>query len=185
MIFAKTISSLPLLSSSPKKIMIFGRPGSGKSTFALILSNTLKLPLYHLDKYFFEAGWVERDYQTFLEIQKTLTQEEKWIIDGNSIASLEMRYSQADLVLYFNYPVLQCFFRILKRLLNKDPSIDDRALGCPERVRWPLLLYTWNFEKLVSPKITKLQRKYPDIPFVEICGDKALNDIKYVLGFIN
>jgi len=40
----------------PKKIMIVGIPGSGKSTFALKLSQFLDLPLYHLDKYFFING---------------------------------------------------------------------------------------------------------------------------------
>jgi adenylate kinase family enzyme len=55
-----------------KKIMIFGRPGSGKSTFALDLQKMLKIPFYHLDKYFFRDNWVERDYDEFLEKQNLL-----------------------------------------------------------------------------------------------------------------
>lgn len=38
-----------------QKICIFGRPGSGKSTFALQLHKKLNLPLYHLDKYFYKS----------------------------------------------------------------------------------------------------------------------------------
>lgn len=53
---------------SPKKIMIFGRPGSGKSTFATWLSQSLDLPLHHLDKHFYIRNWVERDYNEFLQI---------------------------------------------------------------------------------------------------------------------
>jgi adenylate kinase family enzyme len=45
------------------RICIFGRPGSGKSTFAHKLHLKTGLPLYHLDRYFFVANWVERDYQ--------------------------------------------------------------------------------------------------------------------------
>jgi adenylate kinase family enzyme len=55
------------------KVMIFGRPGSGKSTFALKLSQTTGLPLYHLDKYFFESHWKERNYQEFLSDQQSLS----------------------------------------------------------------------------------------------------------------
>jgi adenylate kinase family enzyme len=40
--------------SSFKRIMIFGRPGSGKSTFATWLSRALNLPLHHLDKHFYK-----------------------------------------------------------------------------------------------------------------------------------
>ena len=43
----------PLKSSDLRKIMIFGRPGSGKSTFAVKLSRSIVFPLYHLDKYFY------------------------------------------------------------------------------------------------------------------------------------
>jgi len=55
-----------------KKIMIFGRPGSGKSTFALDLQKMLNIPLRHLGKYFFRDNWVERDYDEFLEKQNLL-----------------------------------------------------------------------------------------------------------------
>lgn len=48
------------------KIMIFGRPGGGKSTSANQLSKELGLPIYHLDKYFYVENWVERNYQEFL-----------------------------------------------------------------------------------------------------------------------
>ena len=43
------------LKACPQRIMIFGRPGSGKSTFAVELALKLNLPLYHLDKYFVTA----------------------------------------------------------------------------------------------------------------------------------
>lgn len=52
------------------KIMIIGRPGSGKSTFAIWLSEKLNIKVFHLDKYFFEDNWIERNYQEFLEAQK-------------------------------------------------------------------------------------------------------------------
>ena len=61
--------------------MIFGRPGSGKSTFATWLSNFYPLPIYHLDKYFYIRNWLERDYNEFLEIQENIVNSESWIID--------------------------------------------------------------------------------------------------------
>lgn len=55
------------------KIMVFGLPGSGKSTFATKLAQSLNLPIYHLDRHFYVENWVERDYQEFLEIQHLLS----------------------------------------------------------------------------------------------------------------
>lgn len=135
---------------SPKRIMIFGRPGSGKSTFAVKLSKKLGLPLYHLDKYFFTSHWVERPYDEFLEIQKNLIHQDRWIIDGNSVQSLAMRYDRADLVIYMDRCRYLCLFRLIKRCFSKNRPIDDRAPHCPEILRWRLIRYMWTFPKRVE-----------------------------------
>lgn len=157
-----------------KKIMIFGRPGGGKSTFALKLHQLTKIPLHHLDRYFYEANWVERDYQEFLKCQQSIVDSRCWIIDGNSTKSLEMRYSKADLVLYFNFPRYVCYWRIFKRLFDKDPAIEDRAHGCNETIRINLLRYMWNFEKRVARQLVELREKYPLVEFIEIRSKKSL-----------
>jgi len=160
--------------TQPKRIMIFGRPGSGKSTFAYLLSTKLNLPLHHLDKHFYKENWVERSYQEFMDIQENIIANPTWIIDGNNTRSLESRYRNADLVFYFNYPRHICYYRIFKRLFYKNPALDDRAAGCHETVRFSLLRYMWSFEKRVSNQIQKLKTCYPNTRFVEIKNDKQL-----------
>ncbi|OYZ36510.1 MAG: DNA topology modulation protein [Alphaproteobacteria bacterium 16-39-46] len=155
--------------------MIFGRPGSGKSTFALKLHKATKLPLHHLDKHFFEENWIERDYQEFLNIQQALVDQEAWIIDGNSLKSLEMRYGRADTALYFNFPIGQCYWRVFKRLFDKNPEIDDRAEGCRETVKMDLLRYIWRVPKRVALYLDFLRETYPNVRFIEI---KSKRDLK-------
>jgi adenylate kinase family enzyme len=158
--------------------MIFGRPGSGKSTFALKLSRQLNLPLYHLDRFFYRANWVERNYTEFLDTQQALVDERNWIIDGNATKSLEMRYAHAHIVLYFNFPRLICYWRIFKRLFARDSDINDRATGCHEKIRWSLVKYTWTFQDRVTGQINNLKEKYPHIIFMEICSHKDLKNVK-------
>ncbi len=163
------------MDSIPSRIMIFGRSGSGKSTFALKLHQATGLPLHHLDAYFFTENWVERDTQEFLAIQQSIVDQDAWIIDGNSIRSLEMRYRRAQLCLYFNYPRRLCYFRIFKRRFwKKDPAIADRAPQCPEVLRWALLTYMWSVEKRVAPVVAQLQIQYPNVIFKEIRCDADL-----------
>lgn len=169
------------------RIYIFGRPGSGKSTFALKLRNYTNLPLYHLDKYFYIANWIKRDYQEFLSIQQNIVNQKNWIIDGNSLQSLEMRYSKADLCLYFNYSRWLCLLRLFKRQFFKDPAIKDRAEGCAEKTSWNLIKYMWTFEyrldKRIIKQITDLKIKYPHVKFIEICNDKDLKKISDLFEF--
>lgn len=161
--------------------MIIGRPGGGKSTFALKLKEILKLPLYHLDKYFYVDHWKPKNYQEFMTIQQEFVDSPNWIIDGNSTKSYEKRYANADLCLYFNFPRHQCYWRIFKRLFNKHPDIDDRAENCKETIRWSLLTYMWSFEKRVARLLSDLQQKYPNVLFIELRNHKDLNAVEHNL----
>ena len=153
------------------KIVIFGRPGAGKSTFASRLSKHLSIPLYHLDKYFFTHQWIERDPQEFIEILQQIIDQPAWVIDGNSLKSLERRYTKATHVLYFNFPKILCYWRVFKRYFKKDPAIEDRAPNCPEVIKWKLLVYMWSYEKRVATQLETLKAKHPDVIFQEITND--------------
>ncbi len=156
--------------------MIFGRPGSGKSTFAHQLHSKTKIPLYHLDKYFFIANWEKRDNDDFMRIQNEIVRSESWIIDGNCTQSLETRYAQADVCFYFNFSKILCLWRICKRIFHNRSHIDDRADGCDEVVRWVLIKYMWTFEKRVSERISHLKHKYSHVKFIEINNKTQLAD---------
>lgn len=164
-----------------KKIMIFGRPGSGKSTFATWLSEISGLPLHHLDKHFYISNWVERDYNEFQQIQKNIVEAECWIVDGNSTRSLEMRWAHADLVLYFNFPKIICYLRIFKRFLNPNKFFDDRAPGCKEKIRFSLLKYIWSFEERFAEDIEVLKERYPHAVFKEMRRENDLNKLRHEL----
>ncbi len=155
--------------------MVFGRPGSGKSTFADLISKKLHLPVYHLDRHFFMENWIERDTNEFLSIQENLVKNDQWIIDGNAIRSLEMRFARADMAIYFNYPKILCLWRVIKRLWSKNPNIKDRADGCYEKIRWVLVKYLWNFEKRIGPSLVQLRNAYPHVVFHQVTNDRELD----------
>jgi adenylate kinase family enzyme len=167
------------------KIMIFGRPGSGKSTFAFALAQKLALPLHHLDKHFFTANWVERNYEEFLDIQYNIVDQKEWIIDGNSLHSLNIRYSEADICIYFNYPRWLCFLRLIKRRFTKNPAIDDRALGCKEKTSWRLIKYMWTFEyrlnNRLALKLQILDEMFHGVKFYTVRNDQELKQVMKLL----
>src|SRR5271155_4166233 len=115
------ISNKDLLLMTPitaQRIMIFGKPGAGKSTFALKLHQKLGIPLYHLDAYFFTHYWTKRNYEEFMAIQHDLVTQDFWIIDGNCTRSLETRYQKADVCIYFNFSRSHCLRGIVKRFFS-------------------------------------------------------------------
>jgi len=65
--------------------------------------------------------------------------------------------------------------RLLKRRFFKDASIQDRANGCKENIRWRLITYMWNFETRKNNRlkmlIAQLSQQYPEVRFLEIKND--------------
>ncbi|RIM17735.1 AAA family ATPase, partial [Staphylococcus cohnii] len=77
------------------RIIVIGSSGSGKSTLSRKLSKSLDLPVYHLDALFWKPNWVMTSSDEQKEIQKTLFQKKKWIIDGSYTGILDERLDAA------------------------------------------------------------------------------------------
>ncbi len=144
-----------------QRVMVFGLPGSGKSTFCHQLACQKGMPLLHVDKIYFEERWQKRDRNEFLKDLESWVEKETWIIDGNSVQSLEMRYKRADICLYFKAPRLVCLWRVLKRVFKRDWPIEDRAPGCKERFSFRLISYMWRLDGRIQPLLRDFQKKYP------------------------
>ena len=123
----------------------------------------LRIPVHHLDRHMFERGGKKRDKEEFLEILKAMLVEKSWIIEGCSMSTLDMRFAQADTVIYFQLPRLLCIWRIFKRWLFFDKTLCDT--GCLQVVNWKILRYIWDFEKDKGEKIKDLRMKYPQVDF--------------------
>lgn len=150
----------------PKRLAVFGLPGSGKSTFANKLGKILNIPTHHLDRHYFIAKWKIRDRNEFLAVQKKMILEDSWIIEGNSIATLEMRFARADTVIYFRLPRYLCLWRIFKRPFHYDKSLLDIPDGCSKSgMNWNLLNYLWTFDVEKNKRISELKMNYPHVDF--------------------
>lgn len=146
-----------------KRIAIIGLPGSGKSTFATKLGEILGLPVHYLDKHMFD-GKKKRNKQEFILIKEKLLKETSWIIEGCSFSTLEMRFKQADTVIYFKLPRWLCLWRICKRLYTFDKKMEDT--GCLNGINWTLLKYIWNFDRDKRQGIETLRKRYPNVEFL-------------------
>lgn len=147
-----------------KRIIIIGCCGSGKSTLSKKLSTLLSIPSVHLDKLFWQEGWVSVGNAEFDKRLDEAMKKETWIIDGNFSRTLTKRLEQCDTVIYLDYPALRCVFRVLKRILSSYGRVrSDMADGCPERLDIPFLLYTLRFNskqrKSIYSSLSDFQEK--------------------------
>lgn len=147
-----------------KKCAIIGLPGSGKSTFAMRLGKILDIPVHHLDVHMFDSNGQKVDKQKFLMALDKMLTHKKWIIEGCSISTLEMRFAKADTIIYFRFSRLLCIGRLLKRVWIRDQAL--LSTGCANTVNWLLLKYIWNFKKEKESAIEALHKQYPHVNFL-------------------
>lgn len=131
-----------------QRILIVGICGAGKSTLAKIISDKYNLPVRHLDKLFWNSGWVQTSKELWdIKVSK-LIQEETWVMDGNFSSSFPERVQRADLIINLEFNRYVALWRILKRIIKYQGSVrPDLAKGCPERFNWEFMKYVWNFPR--------------------------------------
>ncbi|MBT2570589.1 topology modulation protein [Planococcus sp. ISL-110] len=119
-----------------EKIMVLGvSSGVGKSSFSMELADILRIPVHHLDAYFWKPGWVESSHEEFSEKQQRLVEQDSWIIEGNYTGTYEVRRVKADTLIYLELPLAVCLYRVVKRrLMNHGETRPDMAFGCPEKL---------------------------------------------------
>lgn len=121
------------------RILIIGLNGSGKSTFANRLGKKLNREVTHLDKLYFQAGWKHtQTKEEWREQVKNLISQEKWIIDGHYVSTLDIRIPAADTIIFFNFNKLLCLYRIVKRVFNRTQPF-DKAEGNKEKIPFTLI----------------------------------------------
>lgn len=106
-----------------KKILVIGCPGAGKSTFARKLRENLQLPLYYLDMIWHKPDKTTCSAEEFDRQLQKILQENRWIIDGNYLRTLEMRLQAADTVFFLDYPLEVCLAGAKERIGKKREDL--------------------------------------------------------------
>jgi adenylate kinase family enzyme len=143
------------------KIMIIGCGGSGKSTLARKLHRITGLPLIHLDRLYWQPGWVEPTKEDWRKIMEEQTDRPAWIMDGNYGGTMDIRLEKADLIIFMDRSRWLCLYRILKRQLQYiGRTRPDMTEGCVERVSWEFVQYVYRYNDTRRPGILEKLEGY-------------------------
>ena len=148
-----------------RRVAVIGCPGAGKSTFARRLGVVLGIEVVHLDRLYWHPGWVRTPAEQWAQIQAAALQADRWIVDGNYAATLHLRVTAADTVIFLDFPRAVCLWRSLLRVArSRRTTRPDMADGCRERVNLEFLRFIWSFRRAKRPGMVRRLR--------EVQGDK-------------
>lgn len=142
-----------------QRVLVIGAGGAGKSTFAARLGLRTGLPVVHLDREYWQPGWIEPHPEAWVTTIARLTAGERWILDGNFGGSLERRLAACDTVVFLDMPRLACLRRVLSRYLRyRGSARPDMTPGCNEKLPLEFLWWIWTYPTRRRPAVLRCLR---------------------------
>ena len=145
-----------------KRVAVIGSGGSGKSVFARELGERTALPVIHLDRLFWQPGWVEMPEDEWQAVHAGLIEPDRWIIDGNYGSTMESRLAAADTVVFMHLPRLVCLRGALQRhWRHRAGGRPDMAPGLRERIDLQFLWWIIRYPDTRRPAVLARLAKLP------------------------
>jgi adenylate kinase family enzyme len=137
-----------------RRVVILGGSGAGKSTLARKLGAALRVPVIHMDALFWNPGWQECETEEFRRRTIAAHAGDAWVSDGNySTKTWDIRIPRSDAIIWFLPPRMQRVRRVLTRWLSNLGTVrEDIGPGCPEKIDWPFIQFTWKYDHAVQPR---------------------------------
>lgn len=130
-----------LVPSTMHKINVIGTSGSGKSTFAQMLSEKLGYPYVEMDAIFWGKDWYYPSDEEFFSKLKARLSTDTWVLDGNYTRTIPIKWKEVDTIIWIDYSYPRTLYQALKRAISR--SISQQEL-------WPGTGNKESFAKLFS-----------------------------------
>jgi adenylate kinase family enzyme len=152
-----------------------GSPGSGKSTLAKKIGQVLDIEVIHLDKLFWQSGWISVSQEDFKEAQQRHLIKDQWIIDGTYSSVWQPRLEKADTIIFLDFPKWICLYRVFQRYWkNRNQTRSDMGNGCPEKIDMEFFQFIWNYPKGKRLKILQALQENEEKQIVILQNSKQV-----------
>jgi adenylate kinase family enzyme len=159
-----------------RKIAVFGKPGSGKSTLSKSLTRATGIELHQLDAILYKQNGELVERKVFDSEHEKILCSDSWIIDGfGPMAAFNERLEQADTLIYIDLPYVVSYWLVTKRWLK---GLFVKPEGWPDGCS--VLKGT-----LESYKVLKLCPKFWNDDFIQKLEKMSTNKSLYVIRSIS
>jgi len=111
------LTAADVLDPVPRRVLIAGVTGAGKTTLARRVSEVLGVPHTELDSLYHGAGWVPRP--SFAEDVQALVEQPAWVTEWQYTEVRGLLASRADTLVWLDLPPRVPLWRVLRRTLTR------------------------------------------------------------------
>lgn len=166
-----------------KRVLILGPSGSGKSTLGEILGRILRVPIIHLNRYYWKPNWINTLEEEWRIIVRELISLDSWVMDGNYTSTLKLRATAADTIIFIDIPRRLSFLRVFSRFFRfRGRTRPDLTEDCPEKIDWDFIRWIWDYPRTRKPVILRFLQKLK--PTKNVIVLRGQNEVKMFLDSI-
>jgi adenylate kinase family enzyme len=176
------------------RISVVGSSGSGKTTVAMAIAESLDCPHLELDSVYHQSGWTPLPDGAFRDVARGFVEQDRWVVDGNytSHGVLDLVWSRADTVIWLDMPKRVVMQRVTRRTIrravkreelwngNHEP-ISNFTKWAPEDniIRWAWTRYGHTREKYAD---RMHDPRWSDLDFIRL---HSRGDVSKLLGSLD
>jgi len=120
-----------------ERIVVVGRTGSGKTTFARQLATVLQVPHVELDSLYFGPQFSTAPLALLRERTTAAIAGDRWVTDGNKRAVRDLVWPRADTIVWLDYSLGVSFWRLGKRARWRTAQLTAEAARTGQRAGLP------------------------------------------------
>jgi len=121
-------------SAPPRRILVAGVTGAGKSTLAQAIAERLRLTYTEIDGLYHGPGWTPRE--EFIAEVDAFSSEPAWVTEWQYRSVRPMLAARADLLVWLDYPFRVSFGRVIRRTWHRARTREELWNGNTEPGMW-------------------------------------------------
>jgi adenylate kinase family enzyme len=161
------------LPARPRRALVAGAPGSGKTTIGRLLASTLGVPHIEIDALFHGPGWVPRPQ--FESDVRAFAATEGWVTEWLYAAVRELLVDQADLMVWLDLPRWTVMRQVIARTISRrrrreilwngniEPPLHTFFTDRDHIVRW-----AWRTYPHTRLRVGAVMRRRPELVVVRL-----------------
>jgi adenylate kinase family enzyme len=161
------------LPQRPRRVLVAGTSGSGKTRLAADLAEILGVPHVEIDSLFHGPGWVPRpDFEAAVA---RFSGRERWVTEWQYRQVRPLLLARADLLVWLDLPRPLVMWQVVRRTasrrlrrerlwgVNVEPPLWTFLVDRGHIVRW-----AWRTHAAGAPRVAAAAASRPDLPVVRL-----------------
>lgn len=167
------------LPARPRRVIVAGTSGSGKTAVAGRIAGTLGVRHVEIDALYHGPGWTPRS--SFAAEVAELAASEAWVVEWQYDEARPRLADRADLAVWLDFSRPRVMWQVTSRTVrrrvrrqvlwngNVEPPLHHLVIDPDHIVRW-----AWSSHARTGQRVGDLRRSHPQLPVVRLAGWRSV-----------